>query len=45
MKALHSLCTATVSTVDIKEGLTETVVRYWLHGAECFWRSWQFLSC
>jgi len=27
MKAAHSLCTATVSTIDIKEGLTETAVR------------------
>jgi len=43
-KTAHSLCTATVSTVDIKEELTETAVRNWLHGAECFWRSWQVLS-
>jgi len=43
MKAAHSLCTATVSTTDIKEELTETAVRIWLHGAEGFWRSWQVL--
>jgi hypothetical protein len=41
-KAAHSLCTATVSTIDIKEELTETAVRNWLHGAECFWWRWQF---
>jgi hypothetical protein len=41
-KAAHSLCTANVSAIDIKEELTETAVRNWLHGAECFWWSWQF---
>jgi hypothetical protein len=43
-KAAHSLCTATGSAVDIKEGLTETAVGNWLHGAECCWRGWQVLS-
>jgi len=39
MKSAHSLCTGTVSTVDIKEELTVTAVTNRLNGAECFWRS------
>jgi len=39
MKVAHILCTATVSMIDLNEGLTETAVRNGLYGAECFWRS------
>ena len=44
MKAAQQLGTATVSTIDIKEEMTETAVRNWLRRAECFRKSWQVLS-